>query len=251
MQRIGWDESHKFLQERRWGFVSPFSPINNGVPHNNRQISSYHKLPQQLLKLSVLKLDGSSFDVQVARTASVMELKQAVEEVFSQSPKEGEGKISWSHVWGHFCLCYEGNKLVNDKASLRTFGIKDGDQLKFIRHLSINRYPMRQHHTSNSAAYEQHRMSLTGSDFHEENGKDSEDDDEDDNDQEDGYFYDANDEEKDSLGQSEFRLAHYLRGWLSYSRLWCARGRMQVEDRARPSRFGGNCRRVGSKLIQD
>ncbi|KAE9467748.1 hypothetical protein C3L33_00349, partial [Rhododendron williamsianum] len=93
---------------------------------------SYRKLPRQLLiELSVLKLDGSSFDVNVARNASIGELKQAVEEVFSFSPKSGEGNISWSHVWGHFCLCYEGKKLINDKVHIRRFGINDGDQVSF------------------------------------------------------------------------------------------------------------------------
>ncbi|KAE7998924.1 hypothetical protein FH972_003417 [Carpinus fangiana] len=46
--------------------------------------------------------------------------------------------LLWSHVWGHFCLCYKGQKLVDDKASVRLFGIKDEDELRFVRHLSIN-----------------------------------------------------------------------------------------------------------------
>lgn len=34
-----------------------------------------------------------------------------------------------SHVWGHFCLSYDGQKLIKDKVSLQSFGIKDGDQV--------------------------------------------------------------------------------------------------------------------------
>lgn len=34
-----------------------------------------------------------------------------------------------SLVWGHFCLCYEGEKLIDDKAYIRVVGIKDGDQV--------------------------------------------------------------------------------------------------------------------------
>lgn len=34
-----------------------------------------------------------------------------------------------SHVWGHFCLRYMNQKLTDNKASLRTFGIKDGDEV--------------------------------------------------------------------------------------------------------------------------
>ncbi|KAF5932314.1 hypothetical protein HYC85_028485 [Camellia sinensis] len=98
---------------------------------NNLLSLSYHRLPQQLLNLSILKLDGSSFEVNVARNATIADLKQAVEEIFSLSQKDCEGKISWSHVWGHFCLCYEGQKLINDKVYIRNFGIKDGDQVSF------------------------------------------------------------------------------------------------------------------------
>jgi len=99
---------------------------------------AYHRLPQQPLRLSVLKLDGSFFEVVVARTATIAELKEAVEEVFSRFPMDRDINISWSHVWGHFCLCYKGQKLIDDKASVRFFGIKDEDELRFVRHLSIN-----------------------------------------------------------------------------------------------------------------
>jgi hypothetical protein len=34
-----------------------------------------------------------------------------------------------SHVWGHFCLSYADQQLINDKACLQNFGIKDGDQV--------------------------------------------------------------------------------------------------------------------------
>ena len=41
------------------------------------------------------------------------------------------------HVWGHFCLCYNGEKLINDRACLRNFEIKDGDQVcgYFLSHV--------------------------------------------------------------------------------------------------------------------
>ncbi|RDX64323.1 hypothetical protein CR513_57135, partial [Mucuna pruriens] len=46
--------------------------------------------------------------------------------------------ILTAHVWGQFCLCYDGQKLVTEKDYLRNYGIKDGDQLRFIRHVSNN-----------------------------------------------------------------------------------------------------------------
>lgn len=32
-------------------------------------------------------------------------------------------------VWSHFCLCYAGQKLIHDVASIKKYGIKDGDQV--------------------------------------------------------------------------------------------------------------------------
>ncbi|KAG5601547.1 hypothetical protein H5410_032917 [Solanum commersonii] len=89
----------------------------------------YNKLPEEPLNLTVLKLDGSSFDIKVARNGTVAELKQAVESVFSHFPKTGTGKVSWSHVWGHFCLSYDGRKLLTDSDLLGTYRIKDGDKV--------------------------------------------------------------------------------------------------------------------------
>ncbi|CAK8568607.1 unnamed protein product [Lathyrus sativus] len=91
---------------------------------------SYGRLPSQNLTLSILKLDSSSFQVEVAKTATVAELKDAVEAVFRPE------KISWPLVWGQFCLCYEAQKLVTETDYLREYGIKDGDQLHFVRHIS-------------------------------------------------------------------------------------------------------------------
>ncbi|XP_058112105.1 uncharacterized protein LOC131255411 [Magnolia sinica] len=250
-----------FSQVRRCRSCTPLASVNrdgddddNDIlarrQYHNRRSFSYHKLPQQLLKLSVLKLDGSRFEVQISRTASVLQLKQAVEEVFRQSPKEGEDQISWSHVWGHFCLSYEGKKLINDKESLQTFGVKDGDQLHFIRHLSINYNPIkRRTKYHRSASKHSHAVrSGASSNIREENGEDS---DEGGNSPEaDGchQHHQKSDhhEKKAIIGHVEFKLVHFLKGRLTYSRLWCMR-RKRTEERPRPSKFVANCLRVGLK----
>lgn len=38
------------------------------------------------------------------------------------------------YVWGHFCLSYNGQKLVIDTDCIRDYGVKDGDQVcdKFL-----------------------------------------------------------------------------------------------------------------------
>ncbi|KVH88789.1 Ubiquitin [Cynara cardunculus var. scolymus] len=94
----------------------------------SRKSFSYGKLPLEPIKLTVLKLDGSSFDITVAKNPTVAQLKQAVEAAFSHLPKHGIGK---------FCLCFEGQKLLQDQNPVGLHWIKDGDQLQFVRHTSI------------------------------------------------------------------------------------------------------------------
>ncbi|CAH8392359.1 unnamed protein product [Eruca vesicaria subsp. sativa] len=104
----------------------------------HRRTFSYDKLPPEPIRLSVLKLDGSSFDVNVTSSATVRDLKLAIETAFSHVPKKGPSKISWSHVWGHFCLCYGGQKLVTDTECIGSYGMKDGDEVRFKNHVSGN-----------------------------------------------------------------------------------------------------------------
>nr|XP_043607845.1 uncharacterized protein LOC122579688 [Erigeron canadensis] len=113
----------------------PFSPLSLV---SRKSFSSYGKLPLQPIKLTVLKLDGSSFDISVVKNPTVAQLKQAVEEAFSHLPKNGIGKVSWSHVWAQFCLSFDGQKLLHDQDTVSLHGIKDGDQLQFVRHTSIS-----------------------------------------------------------------------------------------------------------------
>ncbi|CAF2089030.1 hypothetical protein BRARA_F02733 [Brassica rapa] len=104
----------------------------------HRRTFSYDKLPTEPITLSVLKLDGSSFDVHVTSSASVKDLKNAIETAFSHVPKKGPSKISWPHVWGHFCLCFGDQKLVTDTECIGSYGMKDGDEVRFKNHVSGN-----------------------------------------------------------------------------------------------------------------
>ncbi|KDP37069.1 hypothetical protein JCGZ_06125 [Jatropha curcas] len=207
---------------------------------------SYHKLPQHLLQLTVLKLDGSSFDVHVGRNATVGELKQAVEEVFTSSPKEDEGKISWSHVWGHFCLSYEGQRLVNDKACIQKIGIKDGDQLQFVRHVSVNYSHSKRRSRSQHVACKPYSAPLSR-DVREEEEKDSTVDHSDNNNE--NQDYNSNYLCEDEGKTSEFKLAHFLKGWLSYTRLRGA-PRKGTQGQSRPSRFAFQCLGGGHRMIE-
>ncbi|OUZ99866.1 hypothetical protein BVC80_9067g52 [Macleaya cordata] len=210
---------------------------------------SYRKLPQQhVLNLSVLKLDGSSFDVQVAKAASVAELKLAVEKVFIQTPINGQCQISWSHVWGHFCLCFESQKLLNDKANIRSFGIKDGDQICFMRHHSLNYSPVKKRFKNTSATCEQQIKSLSGFEACEEKMEKSGGH-KGDTQVESGehHHFEDGGEDGDLGGHPEFKLSHFFRGLQKYSRRWNG-GRMKTEHKLRPSKYSGHFLRVGSRL---
>ncbi|XP_038718518.1 uncharacterized protein LOC120011468 [Tripterygium wilfordii] len=222
-----------FLRERRC--LAPLAM--NGDDFDDTLVTrslSYYKIPKQLLKLSVLKLDGSQFDVHVAKNAKVEELKQTIEELFTSSPKEPEDKISWSQVWGHFCLCYEGRKLINDKASIESFGIKDGNQIQFIRHMSINCLSPRRKSKNHSGTCKRDSTLSRESNAYEESGQTNSDDTNEDDNQE--QFKHSSYEDQEEIPLPEFKLANFLRGWLSYSRLWGTSKKVS-EGRNPPSRF--------------
>ncbi|XP_065868626.1 uncharacterized protein [Euphorbia lathyris] len=233
--------------------LSPLSLDDDGddsVFNGNARLvlrrNSYHKLPQQLFKLHVLKLDGSIFEVNVSRNATVGELKQAVEEVFTTSPKEGLSKISWFHVWGHFCLSYEGQKLINDKTSIRNFRIKDGDQLQFVRHMSINCSNSKRRSRNENAAHEPYPMLTSGNGVQEERKQQSSLCDSENNEDQN----DNNSSQEEVPSRTEFKLAHFLRGWLSYSRLWGSSRKGSPSQNSRPSRFRSPLLGSGPKMIE-
>ncbi|XP_048330978.2 uncharacterized protein LOC112492137 isoform X2 [Ziziphus jujuba] len=193
----------------------------------SRKNSSYCKLPDEPINLSVLKLDGSSFDVKVTKTATVAELKLAVEAVFSHMPQKGPGKISWPHVWGHFCLCYYGRKLVHENECIRNYGIKDGDQLHFARHISASYTLMKRESKKENIALKEQRMSRSPASIVREDevkvdmeyyyGEDIEN----------GKFLHYDNE--GFTEQRETRLTHLIGRWFPCSGL-AAVGKRRIED---------------------
>ncbi|MED6122772.1 hypothetical protein PIB30_042978, partial [Stylosanthes scabra] len=117
-------------------------------------------------------------DIQVEKTATIAELKEAVKVVFSHMPQKGPGKISWPHVWRQFCLCYDGQKLVKDDDFLRNYGIRDGDQLRFIRHVS-SYYGARRRKRSKKRVFhfKQHSRSSSQVNSYQPKGHSDDDDD--------------------------------------------------------------------------
>ncbi|CAK9154600.1 unnamed protein product [Ilex paraguariensis] len=207
----------------------PFSPLLL-IENISRKSFSYNQLPQEPLELTILKLDGSCFDILVAKTATVAELKQAVEAAFSHLPRKEAGKISWPHVWGQFCLSYDGQKLLTDSDYIGAYGIKDADQLQFTRHVSTNYNLVKARSVKQARASKHPRIS--DSEESKQNGEEDEKHDQEglkqDQDQDD-------DDDKGVITHCECKLTHLLRGWFSYRRL--ASSDMRFEKKSSLSRF--------------
>lgn len=86
------------------------------------------------MRISILKLDGSSFDVTLMNSATVKDLKQAVRKRIddTEQSKMGHRHISWRHVWSNFCLLFHNEKLLDDTAKLQDYGIRNSAQVQFI-----------------------------------------------------------------------------------------------------------------------
>ncbi|CAH8305946.1 unnamed protein product [Eruca vesicaria subsp. sativa] len=119
------------MEVPRRSLAASLSPLRLIDP---RRSFSYNQMPEEPIKLTVLKLDGSSFDVEVLKKATVRELKMAVEAAFSHLPFTVIGNVSWPHVWVQFCLSFGDQRLINESDYLIEFGIKDGDQSRASIH---------------------------------------------------------------------------------------------------------------------
>ncbi|XP_022134606.1 uncharacterized protein LOC111006831 [Momordica charantia] len=207
----------------------------------SRKNVSYRQLPHQPLHLSVLKLDGSCFDIQVKKSATVAELKGAVEAVFSHMPQDGPGKISWLHVWWHFCLCYAGEKLVDDTDYIANFGIKDGDQLQFVRHVTTGYNVIRKQSNEYVVSSKLHSRTSSRSKSHKRNDQDNY------NDIEMGRFQHHNNGEL--FMSPEPKMVVFLGGWFSHTKLASA-GRMSINSLVRPSGSRPSLVRGFKNLVQ-
>ncbi|PPD78095.1 hypothetical protein GOBAR_DD24981 [Gossypium barbadense] len=226
---------------------------------------SYSKLPEEPIKLSVRKLDGSSFDVEVIKSATIADLKLAVQHVFSHMPKKGPGKISWPHVWGHFCLCYDGQKLLTDTDHIMNYGIKDGDQqccpliLKVVSIcrlygldivntiytcfnvviISVSKQWMRRpFEICRSISSSMSTLAC------EQNGEEDEDED----DKEAGICKSGNDKKQSMIVQQECQFGQLWRGWSSHSKTSTIRRKGSSQGRVCQPRDGpgfvGNFRKI-------
>ncbi|RZC55003.1 hypothetical protein C5167_013864 [Papaver somniferum] len=86
------------------------------------------------MRISIVKMDGTSFEVAVLNSATLKELKLAIKKKTNEieQSKMGHRHISWRHVWENFCLSYHNEKLIEDKSVLQDFGIRNNSQVQIL-----------------------------------------------------------------------------------------------------------------------
>ncbi|QCD91557.1 U11/U12 small nuclear ribonucleoprotein a protein [Vigna unguiculata] len=108
-------------------------PILSDVPKNPTLADVDTLISLELgsaMRISVLKLDGSTLDVIVMNSATVKDLKLAIKRKVNDMEQSGMGHrhISWKHVWSNYCLSYDNNKLLDDNDALQNFGVRNNSQ---------------------------------------------------------------------------------------------------------------------------
>ncbi|KAJ8467987.1 hypothetical protein OPV22_030539 [Ensete ventricosum] len=86
------------------------------------------------MKISVTKMDNTSFDVAVLNSATVKDLKLAIRKKINEieQAKMGHRHISWRHVWANFCLAHHNEKLIDDNCMLTEYGIHNNSKVHFF-----------------------------------------------------------------------------------------------------------------------
>ncbi|XP_054851436.1 U11/U12 small nuclear ribonucleoprotein 25 kDa protein [Eublepharis macularius] len=93
----------------------------------------------QAMTVRVRRADAlqAPMPVVVVQQASVLELKKAVQR-FVQLQQERQGgvqHISWRHVWRTYSLAFGTEKLEDDRRKLREYGIRNRDEVTFVKRL--------------------------------------------------------------------------------------------------------------------
>ncbi|NXX77283.1 SNR25 protein, partial [Urocolius indicus] len=91
----------------------------------------------QAMTVRVCKADGEVIPVVVVQNASVLELKKALRRhvQLMQARRGGVQHLSWKYIWRTYHLTYAGEKLADDRKKLREYGIRNRDEVSFIKKL--------------------------------------------------------------------------------------------------------------------
>ncbi|XP_004596638.2 U11/U12 small nuclear ribonucleoprotein 25 kDa protein [Ochotona princeps] len=109
-------------------------PIQVTLEEVNSQIALEYG---QAMTVRVCKMDGEVMPVVVVQNATVLDLKKAIQRhvQLKQEREGGVQHISWSYVWRTYHLTSAGEKLAEDQKKLRDYGIRNRDEVSFIKKL--------------------------------------------------------------------------------------------------------------------
>ncbi|XP_078171290.1 ubiquitin-like superfamily protein [Carex rostrata] len=113
-------------------------PILSDVPKHSLSVSDADVLINlelgSAIRLTILKMDNTSFEVAVLNSATVKDLKVAVRKKVNEMEQANMGHrhISWKHVWANYCLVCNGAKLINEKSLLSAYGIRNNCKIEFL-----------------------------------------------------------------------------------------------------------------------
>ncbi|XP_015227500.1 PREDICTED: U11/U12 small nuclear ribonucleoprotein 25 kDa protein [Cyprinodon variegatus] len=109
-------------------------PIQVTLEEVNSQIALEYG---QAMTVKVLKADGEIMPIVVVQNATVLDLKNAIRR-FMELKQQREGgvkHISWRYVWRTFHLVFQGEKLEDDTMRLKDYGIRNRDEVTFMKRL--------------------------------------------------------------------------------------------------------------------
>jgi len=91
----------------------------------------------QAITVYVRRADDVVLPVVVVQDGTVLDLKQAIQRhvTLKQIREEGTTHISWRHVWRRHWLYYSGQKLTEDRKLIKEYGIRNKDEVSFIKRL--------------------------------------------------------------------------------------------------------------------
>ncbi|XP_062184452.1 U11/U12 small nuclear ribonucleoprotein 25 kDa protein [Phragmites australis] len=94
------------------------------------------------MRVTVVKLDSTSFDVAVLNSATVKDLKLAIKKKINEIEQEqmGHRHISWKHVWDNYCLAHHNEKLIDDGSALTSYGVRNNSKVCFSPHIMSRVY---------------------------------------------------------------------------------------------------------------
>uniref|UniRef100_A0A3Q2NS13 Small nuclear ribonucleoprotein 25 n=1 Tax=Fundulus heteroclitus TaxID=8078 RepID=A0A3Q2NS13_FUNHE len=109
-------------------------PIQVTLEEVNSQIALEYG---QAMTVKVLKADGEIMPIVVVQNATVFDLKKAICR-FMELKQQREGgvkHISWRYVWRTYHLVFQGEKLDDDTMRLKDYGIRNRDEVTFMKRL--------------------------------------------------------------------------------------------------------------------